>query len=54
MGALKQVFRHDVEKHSSVFRAIVVITQLVLYNGEKWFDVNYDDSDDGDDGDVSL
>lgn len=43
IGALKQVFRHDIVFHSSVTRAVVVITQLAFENGEPVFDVDYDD-----------
>ena len=31
---LKRVFRHDMSKHSSVFSAIAVLTQLKIENGE--------------------
>ena len=32
-GILKQEFRHDINKHGSVFRAIVAITQLCIDSG---------------------
>jgi len=34
---LNNVFRHDIKKHSMVFRAIVVITQVRINNGEKLY-----------------
>lgn len=40
-GILRQVFRHKVTKHYYVFRAIVVITQLAINNGEQLFPVYY-------------
>ena len=45
-GCLKQVFRHDVEKHSACFRAVVVLTQISLKLGEPLFEVFYDDEED--------
>ena len=42
-GILKQVYRHDIKTHSVVFRAIAVITQISLHNGEPLFDVDYND-----------
>ena len=51
---LKGVWRHDIEKHSIAFRAVVVMTQLAIANGEPLFQVeysdNYDVSDDEDQG----
>ena len=35
-------FRHDLRRHGDVFRAVVVITQLAINNGEKPFQVKYD------------
>ena len=40
---LKQVFRHDILEHGNVFRAIAVITQLSIQNGEPLFEVEYSD-----------
>ena len=40
---LKQVFRHDILEHGNVFRAIAVITQLSIENGEPLFEVEYSD-----------
>ena len=40
---LKQVFCHDVMLHGTVFRAIAVITQLAIQNGEPLFSVDYKD-----------
>ena len=42
-GALAEVYRHDVQTHSTVFRAIGVLTQLTILNGEPLFDVSYRD-----------
>lgn len=42
-GCLKQVFRHEITKHGDVFRAVCVITQLTIMNGEPLFQVEYDD-----------
>ena len=51
---LKGVWRHDIEKHSIAFRAVVVMTQLAIANGEPLFQVEYSDnfdvSDDEDQG----
>lgn len=35
--ALKQVFRHDLQKHPMVFSAVANLTQLMLENGEPLF-----------------
>ena len=43
---LKTIVCHDFLKHSSVFRAIAVITQLSIECGEPLFDVEYDMYDD--------
>ena len=42
-GILKQVYRHNITKHGDVFRAIVVITQLSITNGEQLFACGYSD-----------
>ena len=43
-GALKDVFRHHITKHSTVFHAVALITQLAIQNGEPLFEVKgYDD-----------
>lgn len=42
-GILKQVYRHAIPKHGDVFRAIVVITQLSITNGEQLFECGYKD-----------
>ena len=42
-GILKKAFRHDLTKHSAVFRAVAVITQLNINHGFPLFDVNYVD-----------
>ena len=43
---LKTIFCHGFLKHSSVFRAIAVITQLSIECGQPLFDVEYDMLDD--------
>lgn len=43
-GALRARFRHDLVFHSAVFRAVAVITQLEIENGEPLFSVTYSDS----------
>ena len=43
-GCLTQTYRHDLLKHADVFRAIAVITQLSIEQGEPLFDVQYNDS----------
>ena len=40
---LTQPFRHGVDKHASCFRAVAVITQIALQNGEPLFQVEYND-----------
>jgi len=40
---LHSVYRHDIENHECVFRAIAVLTQLSFENGEPLFPVEYDD-----------
>ena len=40
-GVLKDCFRHSFERHGLVFRAVAVITQLSLENGEPLFNVAY-------------
>ena len=40
-GVLKNRFRHKISRHHSVFRAIVVITQLKIENGHPLFQVEY-------------
>jgi len=42
-GILKEVYRHAIPKHGDVFRAIVVITQLSITNGEQLFECGYKD-----------
>ena len=38
---LKQVHRHDRDKHASVFAAVAVCTQISLENGEPLYEVTY-------------
>jgi len=40
-GALSRVFRHDLDKHQSVFDAVAVLTQLSIRNGEPLYEVQY-------------
>ena len=40
---LSERYRHDLSEHGHVFRAIVVLTQLAIENGEPLFDVDYKD-----------
>lgn len=40
---LKQEFRHDITQHGYVSRAIAVITQLAIKNGEPLFQLEYND-----------
>ena len=42
-SCLKDVFRHNLQKHSSVFRAVAVITQLTIQHGSPLFSVEYQD-----------
>lgn len=42
-ACMKQVFRHEINMHSAAFRAVVVVTQLNINNGEHLFHVEYDD-----------
>mgnify|MGYP006206982325 FL=1 len=46
-GILKQVFRHRIHLHGTVFRACAVVTQVGILIGESLFEVEYgDDSED--------
>ncbi|KAL3762380.1 hypothetical protein ACHAW5_000642 [Stephanodiscus triporus] len=46
-GILRQVFRHRIQLHGTVFRACAVVTQVGILIGESLFEVEYgDDSDD--------
>jgi hypothetical protein len=40
-GCLQNTFRHDTSKHDMVFRAVVVLTQLSINNGESLFVCDY-------------
>jgi hypothetical protein len=42
-GVLNQIYRHNLDDHAYIFRAIVVLTQLLLENGEPLFPVSYKD-----------
>ena len=42
---LKTTFRHDISLHADIFRAVAVLVQLQIEEGEKLFDVDqYDDT----------
>lgn len=40
-GDLHNIFRHPIAKHSIKFRALAIITQIVIDSGEKLFPVKY-------------
>jgi len=40
-AALKEVFRHDLDKHKPVFEAVAVLTQLGISLGEPLYEVQY-------------
>jgi hypothetical protein len=40
---LKVMYRHDIMEHGNVFRAIAVITQISIDEGERLFEVEYSD-----------
>ena len=42
-GVLNQIYRHNIEDHADIFRAIVVLAQLSMENGEPLFPVCYKD-----------
>ena len=42
-GILREEYRHDIERHGEVFRAIAIITQLAIDNRSPLFQVNYQD-----------
>jgi hypothetical protein len=42
-GILSQVYRHDITRHSEVFRAVAINTQLAIENGSPLFQVDYED-----------
>jgi hypothetical protein len=39
----KQTYRHDITQHGYVFRAVAVIVQIAIENGEPLFEVDYSD-----------
>ena len=44
-GALSGVFRHDLSKHSTVFHAVALVTQIAIESGESLFEIEgYDDN----------
>ena len=40
---LSERYRHDLRDHGYIFRAVVVLTQLSIENGEPLFSVDYKD-----------
>ena len=44
-NCLTKPFRHGVGKHGQCFRAVAVITQYAIENGEPLFEVKYNDID---------
>lgn len=42
-GILKQLYRHDIRDHGSVFRCCAIIIELSIENGEPLFSVEYQD-----------
>ena len=42
-GVLRQNYRHDIVSHAEVFRAVVVMCQLSINDGEKLFECGYRD-----------
>lgn len=44
-GILKEVYRHPLETHGAVFRAVANITQLMIREGEPLFDVEYNSNE---------
>ena len=54
-GALKQVWRHRFTGHADVFRAVAVVTQMSIENGEPLFQCGYRDQPyGGDDSDNEM
>ena len=51
---LKVIFRNDLELHGDAMRAIAVITQITINQGEKLFACGYRDPPYDDDDGVSL
>lgn len=43
-GCLKETLKHNFARHSSMFRAVAVVSQLCIMNGEPLFAVDYDDT----------
>jgi hypothetical protein len=44
-GALSGIFRHSLDKHSNVFDAVALVTQIAIESGEPLFEVTgYDDT----------
>ena len=40
---LQKIFRHDIGLHGDVFRAVAIITQIKINNGQKLFQCGYKD-----------
>ena len=43
VGKCKQTYHHDIINHGYVFRAVAVIVQIEIENGEPLFEVDYSD-----------
>lgn len=39
---LREEYRHNIEDHGSVFRAVAVLTQLAIEKGEPLYEVDYE------------
>lgn len=46
---LSERFRHEVNQHHTCFRAVAVLVQLLIENGDPLFSVRYNDGNDGND-----
>ena len=42
-GVLKQIYRHDIRDHGTVFRCVAIVIELSIENGEPLFSVEYQD-----------
>ena len=43
LGLLKQVFCHDILRHGINYSTIAVMTQIIITNGENFFEYGYHD-----------
>ena len=56
-GILKQRYRHDIVAHGEAFRAVVVLTQMIINNNESLFECGYRDPpfhNNGEESDISY